>query len=227
LTHSLEAKADELERRGIFLGGPRRKFVTAGRGQLEILQANGLAPGNRVLDIGCGCLRGGWWLIDFLDPGRYFGIEPNKAMLNAGIEVMLGRELVERKKPSFATNADFDFSVFGQTFDFVIARSVWTHASRDHIRAMLASFVRTSHAQSLFIASIVEPRGRHKEYLEPGWCGRSHESDVPGIACHSFDTVARLCTDAGLAAEALGTGDEQLWVRVARPGAKRDPEFDR
>jgi hypothetical protein len=228
LTDTVLAKADELERRGVFLGGPKHKFVSAGRGQLEVLLANGLVPDSIVLDIGCGCLRGGWWVMNFLRPGRYFGVEPNKKMLDAGIEVMLGPELVEEKKPKFSHNADFDFSVFGQTFDFIIARSVWTHASRDQIRAMLVSFKGTSHPDSLFISSIAEPRRRQKEYLESGWCGRSHECDVPGIAHHSFSTIQKLCAGAGLAVEALNEAEEQLWVRVSHrvshPAAEPDED---
>ena len=92
-------KAEELERRSIFLGGPKHKFVSAGRGQLEILLANGLIPDDRVLDVGCGALRGGWWLINFLRPDRYFGIEPNRAMLDAGKEVMVGDTLLQEKRP--------------------------------------------------------------------------------------------------------------------------------
>jgi SAM-dependent methyltransferase len=217
MSSDLMEKAEELRRRNVFLGGPKHKFISAGRGQLEILLKNGLVPDSFVLDIGCGCLRGGFWSINFLRPGHYFGIEPNKAWLDAGIEVMLGPELVAEKKPSFSNTADFDFSVFGQTFDFVIARSVWTHASRDHIRAMLASFERTSREGARFIASIVEPRRGHQEYVGTAWVGRSHESDTPGMAHHGFSTIQALCAEAGLVAEALDMADEQLWVRVSRP----------
>jgi hypothetical protein len=49
-------KADELERRSIFLGGPRSRFVSAGRCQLEILLKHGLVPDDSVLDVGCGAV---------------------------------------------------------------------------------------------------------------------------------------------------------------------------
>jgi hypothetical protein len=212
-------KADELQLRGVFLGGPREKFVTAGRAQLEILLARGLLPKHHVLDIGCGALRGGWWLINFLRPGRYFGIEPNVHMLDAGIEVMLGSRLVEEKKPRFSGNSDFDFSVFGETFDFVLARSVWTHASLAQIGAMLDSFLVTARADGELVASIVPPRTMfRRETRSSTWVGRSHERDKPGLAHYRFSTIRKLCGGRGLAAEKLGSQDGQVWVLVSRQG---------
>jgi hypothetical protein len=55
-----------------------------GRNQLSILLRNGLIFDSRVLDVGCGVLRAGYWLIHFLDPDCYFGIEPNRVILTAG-----------------------------------------------------------------------------------------------------------------------------------------------
>jgi hypothetical protein len=70
------------------------------------------------LDIGCGCLRAGYWLIHFLNPRCYFGMEPNRTMLEAGIEKILEPGLIDLKRPRFDCNADFDFSIFGERFDF-------------------------------------------------------------------------------------------------------------
>jgi SAM-dependent methyltransferase len=211
-------KAEELERRSIFLGGPKNKFIAAGRGQLEILLSHGLAPDDRVLDIGCGALRGGWWLIHFLRPERYFGIEPNQKMLEAGIEVMLGPELLAEKKPRFSHNDDFDFAVFGQVFDFFLARSVWTHASKNQIRAMLHAFHRCSHPGSLFLTSMVElDHPGASEYSGTDWVGRSHLSDTAGMVQYRFDTIEHMCRSAGLNTERLGVSQSQLWVKISRP----------
>lgn len=216
-------KASELERRGVFLGGPKHKFVSVGRGQLEILLAHGLTADSCVLDVGCGSLRGGWWLINYLNAGRYFGIEPNTPVLDAGIEVMLGPVRVAEKRPSFSSTANFDFSVFGETFDFVIARSIWTHAARDHIRAMLASFQRCSTQEAVFLTSIVPPRQGDEEYTGTTWFGVSHESNVRGIAHYTVETISGLCEEAGLCADALEISDGQLWMKIScdRPHRQR------
>ena len=67
-------RASRLTADGIFLGGPAELFETAGRKMLITLLSEGLTPTSKVLDIGCGCLRAGYWLIHFMDRGCYFGI---------------------------------------------------------------------------------------------------------------------------------------------------------
>ena len=60
---------ETLRQQGIFSGGPPQLFESAGRLQLATLVREGLYPYSRLLDVGCGCLRAGYWLIRLLDPG--------------------------------------------------------------------------------------------------------------------------------------------------------------
>jgi SAM-dependent methyltransferase len=142
-----------------FLGGPTWTFERVGRHGLEVLLHEGVTPQSRVLDVGCGALRLGYWLMRLLEPGHYYGIEPNEEMLNIGLGELVEPEIVEHADAHFASNDDFDFSVFGETFDFVVARSIWTHASRAQISAMLASFAATASPEGVFLAS----------YYPAGW----------------------------------------------------------
>jgi SAM-dependent methyltransferase len=135
------------------LGGPVRDFEEVGRLQLEVLVHEGLEPDSKILDFGCGCLRGGYWLIHFLDAGCYFGIEPHSEMLSAGLEHIVERDVVENKKPSFDSNDSFDFSVFGVAFDFVLARSLWTHANMEQIELMLDRFRENTTPGAVMLAS--------------------------------------------------------------------------
>src|SRR5213082_1830019 len=57
-----------------FFGVPVKDFAFAGREQLAYLMDAGLKQDSQVLDIGCGVLRAGYWLIHYLDPGCYCGI---------------------------------------------------------------------------------------------------------------------------------------------------------
>src|SRR6266576_6981480 len=85
-TRRLQEIAQILHSQGIFTGGPPQYFEIVGRLQLATLLREGIYPQSKVLDLGCGCLRGGYWVIHFLDPGCYFGIEPAAAMLRQGID---------------------------------------------------------------------------------------------------------------------------------------------
>lgn len=149
---TLQARAERLAETH-FLGGPTWTFERVGRHGLEVLLEEGLTPASRVLDVGCGALRLGYWLMRLLDPGHYFGIEPNQEMLALGLGELVEPEVVERADAHFSSNDDFDFSVFGEEFDFVVARSIWTHASRAQISAMLASFAATAAPGGVFLAS--------------------------------------------------------------------------
>src|SRR5215472_262077 len=63
-----------------------------GQLQLDFLVAQGLMPHHRLLDIGCGSLRGGVKLIRYLCAGHYAGIDLHESLLNAGYEIELARE---------------------------------------------------------------------------------------------------------------------------------------
>ena len=136
-----------------FVGGPAYLFERMGRRWFEVLLHEGLLPTSRVLDVGAGTLRLGYWLMHFLEPGHYYGIEPQVDMLEAGSTEIIGPDVLERAQPHFSHNSDFDFSAFDTTFDYVVACSVWTHASKSQITAMLAAFATTSSPDAVFLAS--------------------------------------------------------------------------
>jgi hypothetical protein len=219
---TLSERASEQQAEGIFLGGPPKLFEIAGRKLLITLLNEGLTPASTVLDIGCGCLRGGYWLIHFLDPGRYFGIEPNVQMLAAGIRVVLEPGLLDLKRPRFDHNAEFDFAVFQQKFDFFIARSIWSHASKQQIESMLDGFLRTSESHSVFLTSYYKATLFNKDYTGLEWVGRSHESNTPGIVYHRFRWIERACAKRKLVARELTNkicnfGD-QTWILIKHAG---------
>src|SRR5690348_5820489 len=96
----------------IFFGVPIAGFENSGRQQLILLLMNGLEPGSKVVDLGCGVLRAGYWLIHFLDPGCYYGIEPHGERLETGTNRILEPATLNEKRPQFDTNPDFDTGVF-------------------------------------------------------------------------------------------------------------------
>jgi SAM-dependent methyltransferase len=217
----------------MFVGGPVKQFASVGRMQLEMLLHEGLWPQARVLDVGCGCLRGGYWLMHFLDRGCYFGIEPNAAMLQAGLDVIVEPEVVDSADAHFSHNDGFDFSEFGVAFDFLLARSVWTHASPQQIATMLDSFVATSPAGVLLasyrpadplpalaarwpdLARRIPVRGADEAR---DWVGRSHQSDASGIVRYPFRRLAEECERRRLRVRQLdyGVANDQRWLRIEK-----------
>jgi SAM-dependent methyltransferase len=217
----LEEVGRSLHSEGIFTGGPPQYFEIAGRLQLAALLREGVYPWSKVLDIGCGCLRGGYWLIHFLDTNRYFGIEPNTVMLQKGIERVLEHEVFEQKQPHFDTNDKFDFSVFGEKFDVVIARSIWSHASKAQVQIMLDGFLENSSPQAFFMTSYYPARfwaWRKRDYTGKEWKGRSHQSRSPDQICHSFHWITEQVRARGMFVKQLAdlVLNGQYWIKVAR-----------
>lgn len=86
-----------------------------------------MTPRSRLLDVGCGCLRLGKALIEFLEPGHYAGVEPCAPVLHAGIQHELDAGVLAAKNPAFLYASDFDFSPLAPGFDFVLANNVFIH----------------------------------------------------------------------------------------------------
>ena len=65
--------------------GPTEKYDIVGALQFCLLIFLGLREENNLLDIGCGSLRSGRFFITYLQKGKYFGIEPEKWLIEEGI----------------------------------------------------------------------------------------------------------------------------------------------
>jgi len=216
----LELAADAIESENVFLGGPRISFARVGRNQLIVALDAGLTNDCLVLDIGCGCLRGGWWLINYLSPSCYYGIEPNKIMLESGLKHLLGKKLMSEKLPSFAHNDDFDFSIFGVSFDFIIARSIWSHAAPNQIKIMLESFILNSSVEGCFLTSYRETDDEDKQFQGDRWVGRSHESDVGGMIFYTYKWISELAAEYELMVERLHLDYGQRWIKFYKKSSQ-------
>jgi hypothetical protein len=180
--------------RDIFVGCPIWYFEPTAKDPLLVALAEGLQPNSSVLEVGCGCLRTGFWFIDYLQPDRYCGIEPNGEMLAAGREVLL-RTVEAEKRPRFDTNDRFDFGVFGRKFDLVFAYSIWSHAPKASIARMLEQFRATGNPGAKFIASWFPDK---PDYAGSEWVGRSHRSQTPGVIGHREPWLRSTCEALGL-----------------------------
>src|SRR5277367_6499807 len=90
--------------------GPPDRYDLASAGQFSLLTALGLREEHTLLDIGCGSLRGGRLFIPYLNPEKYFGIEPEQWLIDQGIAAEIGRDLANIKKPAFSNDSNFTLS---------------------------------------------------------------------------------------------------------------------
>jgi hypothetical protein len=81
--------------------GPEGSYDLAGR--LPVQSADNARPAGTPVRSGYRVRRSatGRLLMCYLQPGRYFGLEPERWLVEAAIDKELGRELVRRKRPVF------------------------------------------------------------------------------------------------------------------------------
>jgi SAM-dependent methyltransferase len=136
-----------------FIGG---HWDTHGEYQLNFLTGHGLKPGDKFLDVGCGSLRAGRHLVDFLEPGNYYGIDANRSLIQAGYDVEFTDEQRARLPvANLRANDRFDGD-FGVAFDMAIAQSVFTHVSLNHIRLCLFRLAKLVRPGGKFYATFFE-----------------------------------------------------------------------
>src|ERR1700682_2262588 len=87
------AEIDAKEHRDL-VGGLWEEIGTL---QFEYLKGRGLRPSHRLLDLGCGALRGGLHFIRYLSAGNYYGIDVNASLIEAGKRELIEAGLVDRK----------------------------------------------------------------------------------------------------------------------------------
>ena len=83
-----------------YVGPPERYDIIAAM-TFNLLTTIGLRQHHKLLDIGCGSLRVGRLLIPYLNIGKYYGLEPNKWLVEQGIKSETGHDLIAIKKPKF------------------------------------------------------------------------------------------------------------------------------
>ena len=104
-----------------------------GQAQIDFLIRQGLAHEDRLLDIGCGDLRGGTYMVEHLDTGNYTGIDISEEAIKQGWQNVRKKGLME-KKPVLLVNNDLKFNEFeDEAFDWVFANSVLTHLPKEQI----------------------------------------------------------------------------------------------
>src|SRR5437868_14897345 len=73
--------------------GPPEDYDLIAAMTFNLLTTLGLRQHHSLLDVGCGSLRIGRLLIPYLNCGKYFGVETNNWLVEAGIEHELGKDV--------------------------------------------------------------------------------------------------------------------------------------
>ena len=190
------------------LKGEHRNFVGGlwseiGQLQLLFLQEHGLLPQHKLLDIGCGALRCGVPIIRYLDASNYYGVDINTSLLEAG-KYELDGEGLGNKQPHLLVSDNFELNRFGESFDFVIAQSLFTHLDKTRIVGCLkAAKGVLSPGGKFFATFFLAPSPGHLSPItqQPGGVVTNHDADP---FHYSFSEIERMADLSGMSAQLIG-----------------------
>ena len=167
--------------------GPPDQYDYMGATQFGLLCSLGLREHHKLLDFGCGSLRAGRLFLPYLNPGCYFGIEPNAWLIEEAINKVLGKSIIDIKKPSFFYHDTFTCHQIGQEFDYIIAQSIFSHTGFDLAQKILREFADTVKTDGIIAITFIH---EERDTEAKGWI-------YPGVVGFLPDTITRMIEQAG------------------------------
>lgn len=183
-------------------------WLRIGQLQFDYATSHGLKPDARMLEIGCGNLRAGRLFIDYLDVGRYYGIDISPDILLAAQDTIAEHDL-RAKLPYLTLVTDLNLHFLPDAaFDFVHAHSVFSHSPAEVIDECLAHVGRIMAPGGFFDFTFDKTEGTEHHVLHEDFYYRT-------------DTLIAMARRHGLEAAYLddwdATGHAQSKIRVTIP----------
>jgi SAM-dependent methyltransferase len=189
--------------------GPPEDYDLIAAMTFNLLTTLGLRQHHSLLDVGCGSLRIGRLLIPYLNRGKYFGVEPNNWLVEAGIEHELGKDVVQIKRPTFFFSASPETVVQAKVaFNFALAQSIFSHCGLDLIRGWLSAVSRSLTQSGALVATFLTDQEDSKK---TGWV-------YPECVNYQPATLERAAAEVNLRFEILDwKHPRQTWALFAAP----------
>lgn len=198
IKNSLKTPKERLAEKRHSLVGSSKFWKMKRKFQISFLKSVGLQAEHYLLDIGCGTLRGGIPLIEYLNEGHYFGIEARTEALEEGRKEL--REFnLESKMPVLMCTTDIISSEIKQKFDFIWAFSVLIHMN-DQILDDCFHFVGKNLAENgHFYANVIISKNLANDTKKAGdWY------DFP-VMVRKIEFYQQISSRHGLSMSELGT----------------------
>lgn len=193
--------------------GPPEDYDLISAMVFNLLTCSGLRQHHRVLDIGCGSLRIGRLLIPYLNPGNYFGIEPNQWLVRDGILNEIGESQIQIKQPTFSFNTSLGDFQEPLGIDFAFAQSIFSHCSKTLIQDWLRDISKHLKDDGVLFATFLIAE---EDYAgEEGWI-------YPGCVKFRPDTLKAIAQGAGLEFDVIDwMHPRQTWAVFSKAGFDR------
>jgi SAM-dependent methyltransferase len=159
--------------------------------QIHFLQRMGLSGTHQLLDLGCGTLRGGLPLIQYLSAGNYTGVDVSAEIIEEARRELAEARLLERY-PRLECVASLAELELRSSYDFIWAFSVLMHLEDGELADAIAFAARHLRERGVFYANV---------HLGTGRLGTWAGFPVLARPLREYEVLAR---EAGLRVETLG-----------------------
>jgi len=173
--------------------GPPEDYDLFSAMVFNLLTTIGLRQHHRILDIGCGSLRIGRLLMPYVNTGHYYGIEPNKWLVDEGIKNEIGNDLVQIKKPTFSFKATMEEFKEPLNLDYAVAQSIFSHCGMDLLQAWLSQVSYHLKDDGALVATFLVD---DIDYDGNGWI-------YPGCVKYTTATLSKMAAEYGFAFDIL------------------------
>jgi cyclopropane fatty-acyl-phospholipid synthase-like methyltransferase len=195
------------------LVGPADLWARKRDFQFEFLTTHGLRPEHRLLDIGCGTLRGGIPLIDYLETGHYFGVDARAEVLEEARKELAESGLAH-KRPVLIHAGDPKEIRLETSFHRAWAFSVLIHMHDEVVSAYLALAADALTEDGKFYANVMLGERPESQWQGFPVLSRSRESyqrwaESCGL---NMEDVGRLDT----LGHRMGSGDRGMMLCFTR-----------
>jgi SAM-dependent methyltransferase len=144
-------EAAKVKRHGLV--GPQDLWQAKRQFQIDFLLRMGLKRDDHLLDFGCGTLRGGIPLIEYLHAGRYLGVDVRSEVLAEGRLELEESGLLD-KEPELVHCDRLDRLQLGRTFSVAWAFQVLIHIPDDSLDDTIAAVTRHLGPGGVFYATV-------------------------------------------------------------------------
>ena len=187
--------------------GQERFYDVIAAMSFNLLTCLGLRQEHKIIDIGCGSLRVGRLLIPYLNKNNYYGVEPNKWLVQDGIKNEVGRDLIKIKAPTFIFDSSISEAKLPTDFDFVIAQSIFSHCGRDLVGKWLSEIQPHLKNDGALLATF---KAGEADPIDDGWF-------YPHAVEFKIETMAAMASHHGFEFEILDwRHPRQTWALFAK-----------
>jgi len=161
-----------------------------------------------TLEIGCGFLRLGYHLINYLNKGNYYGMDISASAIEEA-HTVINEQNLSNKEPTIFQNHDLklrDPEIANQSFDYIFSYSVFTHLSPEKIEELLSNLSNALKNSGAYYTTIYrEPDG---DFITTTPTRQDYR--------YPIDFFYELGDQYDLAVEELGEDDfkQQTWLEI-------------